>query len=58
MQNGYVERCNGNIRKELLNTYIFTSLSEVRLLTEKWRQDYNSSRPHKALGYIPPLEYI
>lgn len=58
MQNGYVERCNGNIRKELLNTYIFTSLSEVRLLTEKWRQDYNSSRPHKSLGYIPPLEYI
>jgi putative transposase len=58
MQNGYVERCNGNIRKELLNAYIFTSLSEVRQFTEKWRQDYNSSRPHKALGYIPPLEYI
>lgn len=58
MQNGFVERCNGNIRKELLNACIFTSLNEVRQKTEQWRQDYNSSRPHQALGYIPPLEYI
>lgn len=58
MQNGFVERCNGNIRKELLNAYIFTSLDEVRRKTEQWRQDYNSSRPHKSLGYVPPLEYI
>ncbi len=26
MQNGFVERCNGNIRKELLNAYVFTTL--------------------------------
>ena len=30
MQNGFVERCNGNIRKELLYAYAFTSLTEVR----------------------------
>ncbi|MBN8876735.1 MAG: transposase, partial [Sphingobacteriales bacterium] len=24
----------------------------------EWRQDYNSSRPHQALGFVPPLEYI
>ena len=29
-QNGYVERLNGSIRKELLNVYVFRSLSEVR----------------------------
>lgn len=28
MQNAYVERCNGNIRKELLNAYVFTTLAE------------------------------
>jgi putative transposase len=58
MQNGFIERCNGNIRKELLNTYVFTTLNEVREKAEEWRLDYNCSRPHKSLGYVPPLEYI
>lgn len=58
MQNGYVERCNGNIRKELLNAYVFTTLTEVRQKAEEWRQDYNCLRPHKSLGYVPPLEFI
>lgn len=30
MQNAYVERCNRNIRRELLSAYVFTSLREVR----------------------------
>lgn len=58
MQNAFVERCNGNIRRELLNAYVFKSLSEVREKAEEWRIDYNSSRPHSSLGYVPPAEYI
>jgi putative transposase len=58
MQNGFVERCNGNIRKELLNAYVFTSLKEVREKAEEWRVDYNCSRPHQSLGYVPPVEFI
>ena len=57
MQNAYVERCNGNIRKELLNVYVFTSLSEVREKAEEWMLDYNHERPHKSLGYLPPKAY-
>lgn len=57
MQNGYVERCNGNIRRELLNAYVFSTLSEVREKAEEWRMDYNCSRPHQSLGYVPPAEY-
>lgn len=57
MQNGYVERCNGNIRRELLNAYAFDSLKQVREMAEEWRMDYNSSRPHASLGYVPPAEY-
>jgi putative transposase len=56
-QNSYVERCNGNIRRELLNAYVFNSLDEVREMAEDWRADYNSSRPHASLGYVPPAEY-
>lgn len=57
MQNGFVERCNGNIRRELLNANVFQSLSEVREKAEEWRLDYNFSRPHASLGYVPPAEY-
>jgi putative transposase len=58
MQNGYVERCNGNIRKEFLNAFVFNNLNDVREKAEEWRQDYNCSRPHQSLGYVPPVEYI
>jgi len=54
MQNGYIERCNGNIRKELLNAYVFTTLTEVREKAEEWMIDYNNERPHKSLGYRAP----
>jgi len=57
MQNAYVERCNGNIRRELLNAYVFTTLAEVREKAEEWRMDYNCSRPHQSLGFVPPAEY-
>ncbi len=57
-QNAYVERCNGSIRRELLNAYVFKSLSEVRLLAEEWRVDYNTCRPHKALNYKTPLQLL
>jgi len=57
MQNAYIERNNGSIRRELLNAYLFNSLAEVRMLSEEWRQDYNTERPHKSLGYLSPLKY-
>lgn len=56
-QNAYIERKNGSIRRELLNAYLFNSLAEVRCLSEEWRIDYNTERPHKSLGYLSPLTY-
>jgi putative transposase len=57
MQNAYIERKNGSIRRELLNAYLFSSLAEVKILSEEWRTDYNTERPHKSLGYLSPLRY-
>ena len=57
MQNAYIERKNGSLRRELLNAYLFYSLGEVRILKEEWRLDYNQDRPHKSLGYRSPLNY-
>jgi putative transposase len=58
MQNGFIERKNGSLRRELLNAYLFYSLNEVRQMCEEWRIDYNTERPHKALGYLSPLAYL
>lgn len=58
VQNAFIERNNGSLRRELLDAYHFFTLNEVRLMAEEWQQDYNCSRPHQALGFVPPLEYI
>ena len=42
------------LRDELLNGEIFTSLKEAQILTERWRREYNEFRPHSALNYKPP----
>jgi putative transposase len=57
-QNAFIERLNGSIRRELLNAYVFKTLSEVRYMTQNWMQDYNLNRPHKSLGYKTPLSFL
>lgn len=57
MQNGFIERNNGSLRKELLDAYLFYSLQEVRRMAEQWQQDYNYERPHESLGNVPPIFY-
>lgn len=57
-QNAFIERCNGSIRRELLNAYVFKSISEVKQKTDEWMMDYNQNRPHKALNYKTPLQLI
>ena len=53
-ENGYNESFNGKLRDELLDREIFYSLREAVVLTERWRQHYNTVRPHSALGYRTP----
>jgi putative transposase len=57
-QNAFIERCNGNIRRELLNAYVFRTLYEVRTMAEQWRLDYNVHRPHAALNYKTPMDLL
>ena len=53
-ENGYNESFNGKLRDELLNGEIFYTLKEAQILIERWRWEYNTVRPHSALGYRPP----
>lgn len=56
MENGFVESFNDKFRQECLNDRWFTSLAQAGREIEKWRQEYNTRRPHSALGGIPPRE--
>lgn len=58
MQNAFIERKNGSLRRELLNAYLFYSLTEVRAMSEEWRIDYNTERPHKSLKYLSPVAWL
>ena len=53
-ENGYVESFNGTLRDELLDREIFYTLTKAQILIERWRRQYNTVRPHCALGYRPP----
>lgn len=53
-ENGYVESFHGKFRDELLRGELFDTLWEAQVLTERWRREYNTVRPHSRLGYRPP----
>ena len=57
VDNAYIESFNSRLRDELLNVELFWDLEDARIKLESWRKDYNSNRPHSALGDLTPEEY-
>jgi putative transposase len=56
-ENAYIERFNRTYREEVLDAYLFDDLEEVRLITERWLEDYNTIRPHEALQGVSPRQF-
>lgn len=56
-QNAIVERFNKTYREDILDAYLFKSISHAQQLTDDWVEDYNTNRPHQALNYLTPVEY-
>ena len=57
VENAMIESFNGRLRQECLNAHWFTSLEDARTTIEAWRQEYNGTRPHSALGGLSPMEF-
>jgi putative transposase len=53
-ENGYGESFNGKLRDEFLNTELLDTVLETKVLADRYRKQYNTVRPHSALGYVPP----
>lgn len=56
-QNGHIESFNGKLRDECLNQEWFTPLFHARCVLAAWKDDYNTVRPHSALGYQTPAQW-
>ena len=55
--NGHIESFNGRLRDECLNQHIFESLGDAREKINEWMEDYNTVRPHGALGWLAPAAF-
>nr|WP_072071630.1 integrase core domain-containing protein [Rhodovulum sulfidophilum] len=41
-----------------MNLHWFRSLRHAREEIGRWRHHYNTARPHSALGYLSPTEFL
>jgi putative transposase len=57
--NGHVERANGTHRREFWECYGGAlDLPPLQVALRAWEQEYNHQRPHQALGYHTPAEFL
>ncbi len=57
-ENAYSESFISRLRDELLDRELFVNLKEAQVLLEDYRDHYNHHRPHGALGYLTPAEFV
>ena len=54
---GKIERFHGSLRRELLDDAVpFADLAAAQAAIDAWVSEYNTTRPHQALGMATPAE--
>lgn len=56
--NAHIESFNGKLRAECLDQHWFADLAEAKEKLEAHRTDHNTQRPHTALGYKTPEQFV
>lgn len=56
-QNAFCEAFNARFRDECLNETLFRDIAHARVAIASWVCDYNTARPHSALGYKTPAAF-
>ena len=57
-QNGSIESFHGRFKREYVWPYDFRSFQEADSHIAEAFIDYNERRPHSALGYMSPYEFV
>jgi putative transposase len=57
-QNSLIERFNRTFREDILDKFVFESIPELRNYAHAWMWMYNNERPHAALGYLTPRDFL
>lgn len=57
VDNCYVESFHDKFRDECLSIHWFLDLADARRTVTAWQEDYNTVRPHRALGNRTPAAY-
>lgn len=55
--NAYIKSFNARLRAECLNASWFLSLEDARQRLREWKEEYNTDRPHSALGNLTPSAF-
>ena len=56
-ENGHSESFNGRFRDEFLEAHWIEDLWDARKISDAWREEVNSERPHSSLGNKTPQEF-
>lgn len=56
-QNGYTERFNGTMEREVFGHEVYHSVLEVQHVVDQWLIKYNTVRPHRSLAGKTPAAY-
>ena len=57
--NGAVERANRTHTEEFYQvTPCSLEMKELKRELRQWEKIYNTVRPHQALGYLPPQQFL
>jgi transposase InsO family protein len=56
-QNGFAESFHSRLRDEFLEREEFENEVQAQALSDLWKEDYNTERPHSSLNYQTPAAF-